>query len=532
MQRLFKTFSLAVFAPVLVIFLFGAPPEAKGAETSDTLLDIMIKKGLLTEAEAKSIKAEADASRTNQPGYVPQSKWKLDNAITNMELFGDIRFRYEYRQADTPAFERLGLERARYALRIGLRGQVYDDFYYGVRLETASNPRSPWVTFGTTTTSSTGQYLGPFGKGNAGINVGQIYLGWHPEDWVDVTVGKMPNPLYTTSMLWDTDLNPEGAAERFKYTVGNADFFANFGQFLYADNNPDYASGGLGFDGLVGRSENQIFQIAWQGGLIYHITTNLSVKAAGTLYNYIGLGGMGDGDPGNSPFFNGPYIGEGAYIGPGGGIVNGAAGAGVSSALPAIPSAGYPLNQVGLNHLLVVDIPFQIDYKLKRFDTRLFGDVAYNLEGRERAEDAAAGYAYYLANTPGSTITGFGPQRGDTHAYQVGIAVGSPDSLGMVYGTTSRRHGWELRAFWQRIEQYALDPNLLDSDFFEGRGNLQGIYVAAAFGLSANVIATARYGHADRINKNLGTGGSNQDIPQVNPIEHYDIVQLDLSMRF
>jgi hypothetical protein len=532
MQNVFKTCSLALLAPVLLIFIFGVPLAAKGAETSDTLLDIMIKKGLLTEAEAKSIKAEADASRTNRQGYIPQSQWKMDNAITNMELFGDIRVRYEYRQADTPAFERIGLERARYALRIGLRGQAYDDFYYGIRLETASNPRSPWVTFGTASTSSTGQYLGPFGKSTAGINVGQIYLGWHPEDWVDVTVGKMPNPLYTTSMLWDTDLSPEGAAERFKYTVGNADFFANFGQFLYADLNPDSASGGLGFNGLVGQSENQVFQIAWQGGLIYHITTNLSVKAAGTLYNYIGLGGMGDGSPGNSPFFNGPYIGEGAYIGPGGGIVNGSAGAGVSSALPAIPSAGYPLNQVGLNHLLVVDIPFQIDYKLKGFDTRLFGDVAYNLQGRERAEDAAAGYAYYLANTAGSTISGFAPQRGDTHAYQVGIAVGSPDSLGMVYGTTSRRHGWELRAFWQRVEQYALDPNILDSDFFEGRANLQGIYVAAAYGLSANVIATARYGHADRINKNLGTGGSNQDIPQVNPIEHYDIVQLDLSMRF
>ena len=46
-------------------------------------------------------------------------------------------------------------------------------------------------------------------------------------------------------MVWDPDLNPEGAAERFKYTVGNADFFANFGQFLYQDNNPSYISGSL-----------------------------------------------------------------------------------------------------------------------------------------------------------------------------------------------------------------------------------------------------------------------------------------------
>ena len=246
--------------------------------------------------------------------------------------------------------------------------------------------------------------------------------------------------------------------------------------FLYADFNPNYASDVLGFNGLVGQSGNQAFQLAWQGGLIYHITTNLSVKAAGTLYNYIGLAGMGDGSPGNAPFFNGPYIGEGAYVGPGGGIVNGSAGAGVSSALPSIPSAGYPLNQVGLNHLLVIDIPFQIDYKLPRFDTRLFGDVAYNLQGGERAEDAAAGYAFYLANTPGSTITGFAPQKGDTHAYQVGFAVGSPDSLGHgLCELTSRRHGWEFRAFWQRVEQHAaLDPKYTRFRLLlKGRANLQ-----------------------------------------------------------
>ena len=70
-------------------------------------------------------------------------------------------------------------------------------------------------------------------------------------------------------------------------------------------------------------------------------------------------------------------------------------------------------------------------------------------------------------------------------------------------------------------EQYALDPNLLDSDFFEGRGNLQGIYTAFAWGLTDNIIATVRGGYASRIDNKLGTGGSNQDIPQVNPISRY-----------
>src|SRR6185295_3155546 len=106
------------------------------------------------------------------------------------------------------------------------------------------------------------------------------------------------------------------------------------------------------------------------------------------------------------------------------------------------------------------------------------------------------------------------------------------NGLGLISGTTSRRHAWETRAFWQHVEQYALDPNLLDSDFFEGRGNMEGIYAAAAYGFTANFVGTIRYGNASRINHQLGTGGSNQDIPQMNPIQKYQIVQLDLSLKF
>jgi hypothetical protein len=46
------------------------------------------------------------------------------------------------------------------------------------------------------------------------------------------------------------------------------------------------------------------------------------------------------------------------------------------------------------------------------------------------------------------------------------------------------------------------------------------------------VIGTVRYGYASRINNKLGTGGSNLDIPQINPIEHYNLLQLDLTVRF
>jgi hypothetical protein len=489
----------------------------------DALMDILMEKGLLNEAEAAKVKALAEARLANAAAQMPpaQSKWKISNAIKSVELFGDLRLRYEDRQASTPG-GKVELDRGRFSARIGLRGDAAEEVYYGFRLDTAANPRSPWVTFGT---SSSGiPYQGPYGKSTGGLNIGQIYLGWREPGWLDVTFGKMANPLYTTPMVWDSDLNPEGAAERLKYPVGQAEFFATFGQFLYQDNNPSSDSSGLGF---VNASGSPLFQLAWQGGVTYHISKDVSAKVAATLYNYVGM------KPDASPYFGDTFVGEGSYYGPGSlQPVNGYSGYGTSSTFLKYPSLGFPNNQVGVNDLLVLEIPFELDFKVRGLDARFFGDVAYNLEGSQRAEDAAAGYQYFLNNfsSPAATIKGFGPQRNDVKAYQLGFALGS--NLGLVYGTTSKKGTWEGRVYWQHVEQYALDANLLDSDFFEGRGNLQGVYSAFAYSFTDDLLGTVRYGYASRINDLLGTGGSNQDIPQVNPIDHFSILQMDLTFRF
>ena len=120
------------------------------ADASDPLLDMLIKKGILTEQEAKDIKTEADTNAVP----ISASKWKLSDSIKSIGLFGDVRFRYEYRGADNPTAlaqstsDTYRRERFRYAFRAGIRGDLFDDFNYGVRIETSSSARSSWVTFG------------------------------------------------------------------------------------------------------------------------------------------------------------------------------------------------------------------------------------------------------------------------------------------------------------------------------------------------------------------------------------------------
>src|SRR2546430_15704375 len=153
--------------------IVACAPRALAADPSDPVLKLLLDKGIISQQELDKVKAEAEAIRTNNAALAPmESKWKINNAFKSIELYGDLRLRYENRQAHDPGDGRIELNRERIAVRLGLRGEVLDDFYYGVRLDTANNPRSPWVTLGTS--SSGAPYQGPFGKSTVNVNVGQL----------------------------------------------------------------------------------------------------------------------------------------------------------------------------------------------------------------------------------------------------------------------------------------------------------------------------------------------------------------------
>ena len=484
--------------------LVALTPQTHAQSTDDVLINKLEQKGILTVDEAKEIRAEAAAEQTNLVNSaLMATKWKMSDSIKNMQFYGDFRLRYEYRGVNNPTPGSLSMtgagggtyaiERFRYALRFGIRGDLYDAFSYGIRLETSTNPRSPWDTFGKNTT---GGSVTPSDKAQSGIGIGQAFLNWHPTGWYEMTVGRMPMPLYTTPMVWDSDINPEGAFEKFKYTVGPVDIFADFGQFDYS--NPTSAATSPTGD---------TFLLTWQAGANVHLNKDMSFKVAPMLYTYAGKG-TGNG-------LNTDFVGQGlngANVGvPGGANV-----------------AGY--NQQGVNDLLILEVPAEFDFKISNLQARFFGDFAYNLEGSERAKDA---YQANPAAFPGMN----GPASGEDIAYQVGFGIGSAGPVygptqGLAYGSTSKKHTWEARVYWQHIEQYALDVNLIDSDFFEGRGNLQGVFSAFSYSFTDAIIGTVRYGYADRINSNLGTGGNNLDIPGINPIKNYNILQLDLTWKF
>src|SRR6266850_2798182 len=264
-----------ILTAIAASFLLG-PMSILHAQDAGALLDLLVRKKIITDQDAEEVRAEL----TKEAAATSGGKWKLSTPITELELYGDARVRYEYRGSMRPddvagnPEDWQERERERYRLRIGLRGTLADDWFFGVRLETSNKRNSTNVTFG----GDGG--TGPFAKDDDGMFVGQAYLGYKGIHDVTLTVGRMPQPLVTTLMTWDADINPEGMAEQWKHsfnfsfgggttepaqgyskdggknvvpTVATSepfkmkiDVFANFAQFVYDDANPENPIGKRG----------------------------------------------------------------------------------------------------------------------------------------------------------------------------------------------------------------------------------------------------------------------------------------------
>src|SRR5712691_8882087 len=207
-------FKKLLFGVALVGLILGG--VAAYGQDSGALLDLLVRKGLITDQEAEDVRADL----VKENAATAAGKMKLSTPLTELELYGDARMRYEIRTAEAGAPDTITKpgdntqrNRFRYRLRLGLRGTLVDDWFFGLRLETSTNPRSTNVTFGDDSGVN-----GPFSKDSDRISVGQAYFGYRGVRDLTLTGGRMQNPFVTTLMSWDADINPEGLAEQWKHT--------------------------------------------------------------------------------------------------------------------------------------------------------------------------------------------------------------------------------------------------------------------------------------------------------------------------
>ena len=491
-----KNFVLIAMAVSLVAGGITARAQDAGA-----LLDLLVKKRIITDQEAEEVRGEL----TKEVATTPAGKLKLSTPLTELEIYGDARVRYEIRNGNSGPPSTLVTNpndvqqrnRHRYRLRLGMRGTLMDDWFFGLRLETSTSNRSTNVTFG--------DDAGPFGKTSDGAFIGQAYLGYKGIRDVTLTAGRIPNPFVTTPMIWDGDINPEGFSQQYKHTfnlslgggetVSEAsgegkdavaaviseptsmaiDVFANFGQFVYDDNNPENPIGAPAVSGGRRVPENDAYMFGYQVGAKFNFTKTVYFQLAPTFYHYSGYGND------FNTFYNG----------------------GPNFRNTATPPVVVTPNQVGINSLAIFNMPAEFGFSIGELSVRIFSDFALNLDAEDRA--LAAGR----------------PDKDDQrYAYQLGVG----------FGRIRTKGNWAINALYQHVEQFAVDPNLVDSDIFDSRVNMEGFAVQAGYALSDAVTFNLTYAYGEQADSTLGTGGVG-DIG-VNPLREYQIFQADLNFKF
>ena len=481
-----KTISKRVFAVagVLALGLTAVKAQSDGA-----LLDALVKKGVLSDQEAEDIRAsEAKDFSTTSAG-----KLALPDYVNKLTIYGDVRYRFEYAQekaqgssnspsatTTAPPNQNIGgqniAERNRYRLRVGADYVFTDNFKGGIELESSNNDDTANQTFGDN-----------YGKANIGI--GLAYLQWKPLDWLTLTGGKQRNPLYTTDLVWDPDINPEGASEvmSWSFPIGGgesgpvdpkdpkavavaptpSDMSLTVGlvalQGIIADNNEFNApfASSTAAPGAANTPQNasDVWQFVEQIPVQFNFNKTTFVKVV----------------PGFTTYTSGGNVGPGNASGNSTATENGAG----SENFSAINSA---------DHLEIITAPGEVDWKMWDQPFKFYWDFAANLEGHERVQDV------YLIATPGaipSTTTAAqnlavqnqNRELSDNIAWLAGLQVGQ----------NKKKGDWSLKADYRQVGLGSIDPNLNDSDWGDSFLNQQGVKVCASYNFTDFLTGTVTY---------------------------------------
>jgi hypothetical protein len=503
-----------------------APAQAGEREQLETLrattmaiLDALVEKGILTNEVAKTLveqaetkgqqAAAASAAAANQDvgtvrvQYVPEAvkkeireqlrqeivaqakteRWGDVNAVPEwvdrLKWEGDIRVRH---QSDlfaggnaAPAnFQAAGIDldntdedrhRWRVRARLGLQVKVSDSVSGGFRLVTGntSDPVSTNQTLGTTSNKYS-------------LLLDRAFLKVKPTEWLEATGGRIPNPFFSTDLVWDDDVNFEGVAATFKpwpnKTMAAKPFFT-IGAFPLQE---------------VESSTTNLAKDKWlyaaQAGLDWRIGAYSRWRLGVGYYDYKNIAGVRNLTPTVNGFFDStaPQFhqkGNSLFV-----IDTDANNNGTQDD----PIFGLASDYRLLNMTAMVD--------LAHFDpihVILSGDVVQNI-GYDKTEVAAR----------------MGPGYDEKNlAWHAKLTVGHP--------AINLPGDWQVFLGYKYVERDATLDAFTDSDFRLGGTDAKGFYLGGSYGIDRNTSLSAKWMSADAID-GLPFG--------------VDVFQVDLNAKF
>ena len=471
-----------ICAAVTGALLFGFGANAMADSTTD-IVNALVAKGVLTEEEGALLNKGREGEAAGQAKALKKAgKLTVSDAIDNATIYGDVRVRYEDRLGNglATASGVIGDEnrqRGRYKVVFGAK-TTSGDFYTDLAFSTGAYGRSDNATFAGSSASG-----GAFATAANGLNtkeglfVKRAYVGWNLTPWLAVEAGRIENPLYTTSMVWDADLVFEGLAEKFKYKYNdNLDLFANLVQSQYLGDKKGFPDG-TG----VGTVTNEF--IATQVGAKYAFTPKTSAKAAVTYMTY----------------------------------THGGAGLAAWTPVPYTALASATVSTANTNFLDIWEIPAEVNTMITdSIGLRGYGEYVWNASADDRA--IAGGQA---GGSTGSQDV----------AWLLGAVVGSAKDLKSFESNKMAKGDWSARLWYQQTGIWALDQNAVDSDIFDSRINMKGVAFKGQYNIQDNVMANFTYAHGsvnDKTYAAMYSAGADLGLN----VHDMDLFQFDLTYKF
>jgi hypothetical protein len=417
-----------------------------------------------------------------------------------------------------PQDRNINRDRWRFRLRLSADFKLAGNFFGGVQLATSDNRAAD---------TKNATYTG--GYDLYSIYISRAFMGWAPTPGLTFIAGKQANPYYTTDLIYDPEVDPQGLVERidfhkfFNMTFGepvaadgkegkapppappspgnSLELSLIAGQFVFNNNNADSGSTQLKWDA---------YQFQEQLLAKLHIGDKLTITVAPGLLNY------------NNASSGGTPGAHGAIVPP--------------VAANNLPTDGtlnnnqpFPVTQRDLNIVLA---PGDITYKIFGQPLTFYWDFAYNFTGDDRFNrDYGPLFSHYF-------YVGRSATPSFNHRVQPSFSDNSAWLLGLKFGENKKAGDFSVSADYRQIGISSIDPNLNSSDFALSNLNAEGWEFSLAYNFTDFLTGVLKLYYSEALTKNLYGGYATGNVPGTTnqfPIarDRRDMVfQANLLMKF
>ena len=424
-----------------------------------------------------------------------KEKWGLPEAlpewVSNIKLYGDVRLRDEYSafgsdnpkvtDVNNPYYSILTVNskgvlasscttvssdprscfhntsanqnQGRVRVRLGMEAKIADSLKFDARLTTGSQANPV----------STNQSLGNTGQ-RYEVQLDRAYLQYDGQNsegfnWLTASGGRIPNPFLSTELVYDEDLNFEGAALTYRHHIGgetdsplikgNArQVFATVGAFPLQN---------------VQFSARDKWLFGAQLGANWEFDNQSTFKIGAAYYDYSHITGKRNGVDSHFNDYSAPqYLQKGNLL--------------FNIANSSIPNSTAGLYALAAKYELI-DVTASIDFaQLDPYHVTLTGDIVKNI-GYDQQDVLDRTLGGQLAfRTGGAAAASFFKAR--TLGYQVNLTVGWPK--------LSKLGDWQVFGLYKYLQRDAVLDAFTDSDFHLGGTDAQGYIVGGKLGLTRN----------------------------------------------